>query len=159
MNSEAQPAIHYFSLLVWNASVYIFLSELSVHLFYGWRNQRLRARGQAPSLPVTTLDSDDDMEITDLSDDMALLNIWNCYKRDAKFLKIPKSKIMKYAVFKLQVSSDLLQAGKAARKRGRPQATPKRKPSRHHSAMPTQTARYDKVDHFPSVDKIRTWHT
>ena len=95
------------------------------------------------------------MEITDLSDDMALLNIWNCYKRDAKFLKIPKSKIMKYAVFKLQVSSDLLQAGKAARKRGRPQATPKRKPSRHHSAMPTQTARYDKVDHFPSFDKVR----
>ena len=62
---------------------------------------------------------------------------------------------MKYAVFKLQVSSDLLQAGKAARKRGRPQAPPKRKPSRHHSAMPTQTARYDKVDHFPSVDKVR----
>ena len=57
--------------------------------------------------------------------------------------------------FKLQASSDLLQAGKAARKRGRPQATPKRKPSRHHSAMPTQTARYDKVDHFPSVDKVR----
>ena len=95
------------------------------------------------------------MEISDLSDDMALLNSWNCNKRDVKFLQIPKSKIMKYEVFKLQVSSDLLQAGKAARKRRRPQAAPKRKPSRHHSAMPTQTARYDKVDHFPSVDKVR----
>ena len=87
--------------------------------------------------------------------DLALLNSWNCYRRDAKFLELPKSKILKYAVFKMQISSDLLQAGKPSRKRGRPQATPKRKPSRHHCAMPTQTARHDKVDHFPSVDKVR----
>ena len=87
--------------------------------------------------------------------DMALLNSWNLYKRDAKFLNIPKSKILKYAVFKLQVSSDLLQAGKPTKKRGRNQVTPKRKPSRHHCTMPTQAARYDKIDHFPGIDKVR----
>lgn len=88
--------------------------------------------------------------------DMTLLNSWNCYRRDAKFLNLTKGKIMKFAEFKISVANDLLQAGKPCtqKKRGRP-ITPKQKKFRRLCSMPQQSARFDKIDHLPIIDKIR----
>ena len=89
--------------------------------------------------------------------DVTLLNSWNCYRRDATFLNIPKSSILKFAEFKIRVASDLMQAGKpnSLKKRGRPQTTPKLKKARNFCIMPQPGARFDEIDHFPFVDKVR----
>ena len=77
--------------------------------------------------------------------DVTLQNSWNCYRRDATFLNIPKRSILKFAEFKIRVASDLMQAGKpnSQKKRGRPQTTPKLKKARHFCIMPQPGARFD----------------
>ena len=44
-------------------------TELSVQSFYGGRNFRLRNRGQDAALPVETFESDEDIEMADMSDE------------------------------------------------------------------------------------------
>lgn len=92
--------------------------------------------------------------------DMAIVNSWLLYKRDAKQLKLPNKDILPLALFKLEVADALIKRGKpTTAKRGRPSSSslenePKKKPRGQQSSI-YNVIRFDKIDHFPALGEKR----
>ena len=90
--------------------------------------------------------------------DMAIVNSWLLYRRDATSLNLQKKDISSLASFKLLIAFDLMKAGKpcGTRKRGRPSPmaecrnSPKRSCSR-----PSNLIRRDAIGHMPRIEAKR----
>lgn len=94
--------------------------------------------------------------------DMAIVNSWFEYVRDAKASGVPKKNIMDMLNFRKSISNDLISVGQAVvnrRKRGRPSAEEQELPvpvvqrKKKEEVRPSPAVRKDTVDHLPQVDK------
>lgn len=70
--------------------------------------------------------------------DMAIVNSWLLHKRDASSLMVPKTKMHRLCIYKLRVSTALIEAGKVATisKCGRPSMDATPEPTRKVFAIP-----------------------
>ena len=95
--------------------------------------------------------------------DMAIVNSWLLYRRDAVKLKISKSKQMGLSEFKTQIAFLLIKSGKEIfEKRGRPsfgsvevEYKKKKRTGNASVPIPKKNIRLDKVGHFSACSDKR----
>ena len=95
--------------------------------------------------------------------DMAVVNSWFLYRRDADNLSIPKSKQLGLSAFKLSIAFFLMKSGKdVLKKRGRQSSSSidseyKKKKKTGNATMPIPQAdiRLDRYGHFPAISDTR----
>lgn len=92
--------------------------------------------------------------------DLAVVNSWLEYRRDAETAGIPKARVLDLLHFRMRLSDSLLTVGKpvVSSKRGRPSGSPASQPSTksskaHVESRPYKEQRMDMVDHFPEYDE------
>ena len=88
--------------------------------------------------------------------DMAIVNSWKLYRRDAEDLNLPEKDILSLASFKLSVANALLQKGKAQTgKRGRPFSDSQRTIKKRARSGPENIIRFDQTGHFLVLEEKR----
>uniref|UniRef100_A0A6A7GCV3 PiggyBac transposable element-derived protein 3-like n=1 Tax=Hirondellea gigas TaxID=1518452 RepID=A0A6A7GCV3_9CRUS len=88
--------------------------------------------------------------------DMAIVNSWLLYRKDAKNLKLQKKDIMPLFQFKLAISNALIKKGKAQKvKRCRPSAVSQGKPPKHPRSLPEDIICFNQVNNFPVLVEKR----
>ena len=90
--------------------------------------------------------------------DMAIVNSWLLYRRDAEALKVCKKTILPLAFFKLRLAYALMKSGKCMKRSnaGRPSSLQnKLKVSHSLAPHPDNSIRYDNVGHLPIIEKDR----
>ena len=89
--------------------------------------------------------------------DMAVVNAWQLYRRDASSLNLQRKDILSLAGFKLLLSFDLMKVGKVCgRKRGRPSSTGvPRKPPKKGCHRPSVAIQKDGIGHLPRISEKR----
>ena len=88
--------------------------------------------------------------------DMALVNAWLLYRKDARSLSVLEKDIMSLASFRLSVGFSLTKAGKISpNKRGRPSTKSVGDAKRHRSSAPSTDVQLDKIGHCPLYKKNR----
>ena len=89
--------------------------------------------------------------------DMAVVNLWLLYKRDANSLGTARKDTLQLASFKIQVAFALIKANKPnnGMKRGRPNSAKEDVKIKTRSAVVLNSIRYDQVSHFPVIEDKR----
>lgn len=91
--------------------------------------------------------------------DMAVVNSWIEYRRDADKIGIPKNKQLDLIHFRQEIAEALILAHQLpVRKRGRPSRdspSPELHPKRARVLVPVQDMRYDNLGHIPEFQDIK----
>lgn len=91
--------------------------------------------------------------------DLAVVNSWICYNRDAKAAKTPKKQLLGLLEFRAQIAEVLIKSSiaKPAKKRGSidesTEIGPLPKKMQRSEALPSHEVRLDRVDHFSEFVK------
>ncbi|KAK3889423.1 hypothetical protein Pcinc_006587 [Petrolisthes cinctipes] len=94
--------------------------------------------------------------------DLAVVNSWMLYRRDAESLKVKQQSQLPHCEFKYKLANSLMMSGKTmSRERGRPSTsvekafTDKKKVDRATKPIPDKDIRGDSVGHFPASSTSR----
>lgn len=93
--------------------------------------------------------------------DMAIVNAWLLYRRDADRIKIPPRKQLSLSEFKIKIAKALIFANKPIKRtqRGRPsleiEDESKRRKLNRGLPLPEKDLRYDHIDHLPNASQER----